>query len=472
EALLLAAVATALFLAGVTEALSLFHALTRGALLASWGGLVAVLAAVLAAGLLWRRPERGPAATFRGWTLALLLPLQLILLTVAVIAVMAPPNNWDSMAYHMARVMHWIQNQGIGHYPTHCTRQVFMPPLAEWMILHLQLLSGGDHLANLVQWGALAGSVLGVSWIAKLLGAKAWGQAGADAWLAGGARRLGLVRPPETRNLWLQEAVTRCHQRLGWDVNDPATSWNARPYHLSLGWNHEDTAASPLHTLLALLALPLLAWPRWPEKVRAWGYVAAVAAGVALFAGALGWQEWHVRLMLPSLILAMPAAGLALEKALTPWGGIPVAALLLLAAVPYVVNNATRPLFGYDPEAEPPEPERILTARSIFRQPREAQYFSCRPDAYDSFVRVAESLADSRCARLGLQMGWNSWEYPLWVLTAARGGHPRIEHVGVTNETARLAERPPFRGFVPERRLYLYSLPGFRPQTPPRPRPD
>ncbi|MFA5206754.1 MAG: hypothetical protein WC708_20330, partial [Lentisphaeria bacterium] len=50
EALLLAAVATALFLAGVTEALSLFHALTRGALLASWGGLVAALAA----GLLWR----------------------------------------------------------------------------------------------------------------------------------------------------------------------------------------------------------------------------------------------------------------------------------------------------------------------------------------------------------------------------------------------------------------------------------
>ena len=45
----------------------------------------------------------------------LLLPMGVVLLFLALLY---PPNNYDSMTYHMARVAHWIQNQSIGHYPT------------------------------------------------------------------------------------------------------------------------------------------------------------------------------------------------------------------------------------------------------------------------------------------------------------------------------------------------------------------
>lgn len=32
-----------------------------------------------------------------------------------VVAVIAPPNNYDSMTYHMSRVAHWAHNRGVKH---------------------------------------------------------------------------------------------------------------------------------------------------------------------------------------------------------------------------------------------------------------------------------------------------------------------------------------------------------------------
>jgi hypothetical protein len=94
----------------------------------------------------------------------------LIILMLGLIALIAAPNNWDSMTYHLAKVMHWQQNQSIRFYPTHILRQLFTPPWAEMAILQLQILAGNDRLANFVQFFAMVGSLIGVSLIAKLLG--------------------------------------------------------------------------------------------------------------------------------------------------------------------------------------------------------------------------------------------------------------------------------------------------------------
>lgn len=88
-----------------------------------------------------------------------------------VIAIIAPPNTWDSMAYHMPRVMHWLQNKSVAHYPTHILRQVDMNPWAEFAISHFQVLSGNDRFANLIQWFSMVGSLIGVSLIARFFGA-------------------------------------------------------------------------------------------------------------------------------------------------------------------------------------------------------------------------------------------------------------------------------------------------------------
>lgn len=81
-------------------------------------------------------------------------------------ALISPPNTMDSMSYHMPRVMHWIQNTSISHYPTNDVRQISFQPGAGYAIAHLVILTGNDYFANIVQWLSFFGCVLGTSLIA------------------------------------------------------------------------------------------------------------------------------------------------------------------------------------------------------------------------------------------------------------------------------------------------------------------
>ena len=78
----------------------------------------------------------------------LLLPLVILIILTAWLY---PPNNYDSMTYHMARVAHWIQNGSVEYYQTAIDRQNEMGPGAEYVILFFQILTGSDVLANSVQ---------------------------------------------------------------------------------------------------------------------------------------------------------------------------------------------------------------------------------------------------------------------------------------------------------------------------------
>ncbi len=102
--------------------------------------------------------------------------ITLALLAIGVTAVMAAPNHSDSMEYHLSRIMHWIQNGSVAHYPSHNIFQLYQNPWSEFAIAHLQILSSSDYLSNSVQWISMIGSTFGVSLIAKELGAGRNGQ--------------------------------------------------------------------------------------------------------------------------------------------------------------------------------------------------------------------------------------------------------------------------------------------------------
>lgn len=73
--------------------------------------------------------------------------------------ILYPPNNWDSMTYHMARIAHWVMNESVYPYPTHIYRQIYQPPLAEWMIGQICILNRADYFANTLQLIYLIGSL-------------------------------------------------------------------------------------------------------------------------------------------------------------------------------------------------------------------------------------------------------------------------------------------------------------------------
>ena len=107
---------------------------------------------------------------------SLLIGVIAIVVTIGFIALIAPPNNWDSMTYHMGRVVHWIQNRSVAHYPTNIIRQLHPGPWSSFAIAHLQILSRSDRFANLIQWMSMIGSLIGVAAIADQLGASVRGQ--------------------------------------------------------------------------------------------------------------------------------------------------------------------------------------------------------------------------------------------------------------------------------------------------------
>lgn len=84
-------------------------------------------------------------------------PVLIVVLGTLVTALVYPPNNWDSMTYHMSRVCHWIENREVSFYASSIVRQNFQMPFAEYVIMHFQILSGGDWFANVVQWMCFVG---------------------------------------------------------------------------------------------------------------------------------------------------------------------------------------------------------------------------------------------------------------------------------------------------------------------------
>jgi len=180
----------------LTEGLSLVRRLDAQALAIAWTIVLAALLAVL----LWlvRQADpplavltrwRGTAWTwirsqgFLNWVLFSVLAVQAVTLTV--VALSYAPNAFESMRYHLPRVMHWLQDGSLASFPTSNVRENYFPPFAEYVFLHIMALNGGDACVNLTQVGALMICLVGVAEITGQLGADRNGQIAAAALAAG-----------------------------------------------------------------------------------------------------------------------------------------------------------------------------------------------------------------------------------------------------------------------------------------------
>ncbi|MGC9668565.1 hypothetical protein ACNTMW_18670 [Planosporangium sp. 12N6] len=180
----LAAVRSAVVVgAGATvgaEVLSAAGLLTPTGCRVAW--LVALAGAVAGAVVRYRRgaaTEQGSASTWTrpGWVEWLVIAaLGAVAVGTLVVALAAEPNNWDSQAYHLPKVEQWTANRSVELYPASYLLQGALAPGAEYLLLHLRLLTGGDRLYNLVQWGGGVLCAVAASRVAAQLGAGRLGQ--------------------------------------------------------------------------------------------------------------------------------------------------------------------------------------------------------------------------------------------------------------------------------------------------------
>lgn len=107
--------------------------------------------------------------SIKKFNLLYLVPIIIIISLTFIISLLYPPNTPDSLSYHMPRVMQWIQNQNIDFFPTSDTRQLYIGPFSEFVIMHLMFLTNNDFLSNLVQWFSMIFCITNVSLIVKKL---------------------------------------------------------------------------------------------------------------------------------------------------------------------------------------------------------------------------------------------------------------------------------------------------------------
>jgi len=560
----------AVLLTVITEVLSLFGAITFGWVSGLWGAAVAGTAS--ACFVLARKNPKSlrfklPAA--RPFDVLLLIGTAFIAGAACLAALVAPPNGWDPMISHMSRAAHWMQNHSVEHYPTNVPVQLYLGPFAEFVILHLQILSGGDRFANLVQWVGMMGGVIGVSLVARELGAAARGQvlaavvaatipmgvlqaSGAQNshvvafWLVcciyylmrlrerpgwgyalGAGVGLGLavltkptaylfappllvwlgiwgvrshgrrwlqwaavaataaclvnagffarnielfgrpLSPPSEARLYLQKvySVRRLASKAVWNlglhmgtpssranavtdrvlrsldaqldlgVADPRQGGGIPSYVPTTSFN-EALDGNPVHLVLVVVCLGIILLSRNLRGSRGLaGYSVCMVAAFLLFSAYVVHVSWNSRRHLPLFVLWSPVIGTVLSSKLSARATNCIALTLILLALPWVLLNKHRPLVG---------------KRTIFNTSRTAQYFAARSEWKDAHSAAAKFVTARGCSAVGLWLRRYDWEYPFWVLLRGTGGPVRIEHVNVSNVSARKADGGRFRDFRPD----------------------
>ena len=327
EAVLISALICGVVLVWITELLSLARLLSASYLAAAWG-LCLAMAIFACRRIRQAIPGLAFATPDRLFSITIAATIVLILGALWVTAIVAPPNNWDSMTYHMARVVHWMQNRSLEHYPTNIPRQLIWTPGAEFLILHLNLLMGNDRLANIAQWSAMVGSIVATSLIARELGAGNRGQAVTALFVV--TLPMGILQATSTQNdlvnaFWLASLAYWVLQ----SARNGLHKWNSAAIGVSLG------LGLLTKSIASLYAAPFLAWLLWihlrRDGRRALGPLAIVATGVVL----LNTGHWArntlltrnpigpVRsqingVMAPRVLLSNIVRGLALHAAI-PW---------------------------------------------------------------------------------------------------------------------------------------------------------
>lgn len=143
----------------VTEIFSLISAINPVSIITFWSGMTLILLIYLFKKHFFKqiniinfyRKILGKFLCFSSLEKILLISIVLMLIGLFFQGMFYPPNNWDSLTYHMSRIMYWLSNENVNHFPTHILRHLYQPPFAEYLIMHINLIQGNDYFANSIQ---------------------------------------------------------------------------------------------------------------------------------------------------------------------------------------------------------------------------------------------------------------------------------------------------------------------------------
>ncbi len=227
-------------------------------------------------------------------------------------------------------------------------------------------------------------------------------------------------------NRWVEMGVDRAHHWLGIEQGDErvcmARGITFKILSSSFRY-HEDYAGNFIHTLLILFCLPASLFLGSLISKDCRYYALALLGAVLFFVMVIKWSPYHSRYHLPIFVLFAPFLAVVLSSCFRPGWLVAIAMTLMVASIPWLVSNKSRPLLG---------------PMNVFTTPRMDQYFFNSPGDI-SYVYALLAAAQVDCKQIGLVFGGDTWEYPLNAISKWENrGDIRFEHIFVNNDSAKL----------------------------------
>ncbi len=223
-------------------------------------------------------------------------------------------------------------------------------------------------------------------------------------------------------------------------------------FQLIWGWNHEDVAGNPLHMSLIpvtfVLLLLLIRSGRVKDYKLLW-YSLVVLGSFIVLTLVIHYDQYGTRYQLPFIVAWAPVAGFVISKMGERRLAVITAFLFLLAALPWVFFNTSRPLIAVSktPEMFSVRPKAYLTSTEIssvlIAQPTEV-LFANRLYYREPFMHLTKALKASGCDQVGLYINSHDIEYQYWWLLGAPQDGIRVEHLYYSDYLARYAD-PSFK---------------------------
>jgi hypothetical protein len=142
---------TSLLILASTEGLSLLNSFNYLGLFIFWSVVALILAMLILKNRRYLQCTKRELTHLIQGNKTFSIILSIFLVLICFQGLIYPPNNWDSMAYHLGRIVHWVANSNVDTYPTHIYRQIYDPPFAEFWVAQVCILSRTDLFASSVQ---------------------------------------------------------------------------------------------------------------------------------------------------------------------------------------------------------------------------------------------------------------------------------------------------------------------------------
>lgn len=220
-----------------------------------------------------------------------------------------------------------------------------------------------------------------------------------------------------------REALQKATSALGISDKDPHIfPWGGLDFAPDYMTPDDSLAPNPFQSAcLLVIALAVIFSGFRPPLF----YTEMVLAAFCMFFLMLTWHPWISRIQIPLFFLAAPIAGLFMAGLSRAWLANSSLALACFCAIWPLFLCVERPL----------APSGLIELyrpgiRHFLDSGRELALFNNIPGQAASYIGAIEYLAERKPERLGLRLGNNGWEYPVWALLRSRMTQmPHIEHV-------------------------------------------